>query len=431
MSLPRANRSRLGVEVLQARVMPAVLVLQIDLDKDGTSDDLFIAGDSGRNFVTVQDNGTGTLTVSIDGNGDGDLTDAGDLDNAAFSYSGALAVQALLGGGNDRFSYELTGPLAGSTRDLSVALGAGNDRATIKSVTLQNGSRLDADVSGAAGNDRADFTTGQVYDSVVGLRMDLGAGDDKGFATFARIDNGSSVDVDAQLGDGANAFTLDLQAVGFGDHADVNVSIGGGIDADAVTVNLHDDVGAGAAGGPSTLAVNADLGAGNDAFTANLDYAGSVFRVDDYSLASIQVRGGAGDDKLVAQGVGASGTIKVDPFGLLDVGLSGGAGNDTVNVNFGKTDGLWLEGGIKVRANGGAGNDKMNVLLANNATTTGNYDVVVNAGAGNDVVAFALADNGGTPTFSPKLVIDGGLGYDKLTDANKPLTAESFFEFII
>ena len=53
------------------------------------------------------------------------------------------------------------------------------------------------------------------------------------------------------------------------------------------------------------------------------------------------------------------------------------------------------------------------------------------AGAGNDAVTFALANNGGTPTYSPKLVLDGGLGFDTLTDASKPITAESFFEVIV
>jgi hypothetical protein len=437
MSRSRANRTtQLGVEVLQARVVPAVVVTQLDIDADGGSDDLVIVGDAGKNFVTIQDNGVDTLTVSVDANGDGDLADAGDLNGVNFTYSGRVAILAKLGAAKDTFSYELTSPIASRTKDIVVNLGAGNDAATFVTGAINDsvlgGSQLDVEVYGGIGHDAVNFTTGQVNGSVVGLRVDLGAGNDKGSVTFANIDNGSSVDVDAILGDGANAFTLDLQGVGFNQHADVSANVVGGIDADAVNVNLHDDVGGGAVPGRSTLAVSAELGAGNDKFTASLDYAGSTFRVDDQSLASIRVRGGAGDDTLVTQGVGAAGTIHVDPFALLDIAMLGGAGNDTVSVNLGKTDALWLEGGIKVRADGGAGNDALSVLLANNAATTGNYDVVVNAGAGNDTVTFALDNNGGTPTFTPKMIIlDGGLGLDVLTDGNKPVTAETFFETVV
>ena len=425
----RSARPKLGVEVLQARVVPAAVAAQFDLDADGTSDDLVIVGDAGKNFVTIQDNGTNTLTVSVDANGDGDLSDAGDLNGVNYTYSGRVAILAKLGAAKDSFSYELTSPITNRTKDITVSLGAGNDQATFVTGNILGGSQIDAEVGGGIGHDTVNFTTGEVRDSVVGLRTDFGAGNDKGSATFARIDDGSSVDVDANLGDGANTFTLDLKSVGFGDHADVSANIAGGLDADTVYANLHDDVGDGTK--RSTLAINAELGAGNDKFTANLDYGGQTFRVDDHSVAAIHALGGAGDDTLAVNGIGTAGTIRIDPFGLLDIALKGGAGNDKFGINLDKTDSLELIGGIKVRIDGGAGNDTMSVLLANNSTTTGNYDVVVTGGAGNDNVGFSLDNNGGTPTFSPKIILDGGLGLDTLTDGNKPITAETFFETVV
>jgi len=401
MSALRTNRfarTQLGIECLQARVMPAVVALQLDYDGDGGADDIQIVGDSAKNFVSIQDNGTGTLIVSIDANGDGDITDANDLNNVAVNYSGnSVGIEVALGSGNDSFTYTLGGNVSGGLRSLAVDLGTGNDVFTL-AATGKNfvaGSRLDVDLIGGTGNDTASVTVGQVLTSQAGIRFDLGTGNDIGSVKFANIDNASSVDIDASLGDGANSMTLDLDGVGKFNQANVTVSIVGGKNVDTVAVNLHDDIGGGTLA--SALLINVALGDGNDAFTAGFDHSGLGFRVDNTSVASIAVRGGNGNDTLIAKGVGTPVPIRIDQDGLLDINLKGDAGDDTVNVDFGTQDALILEGSIRVVTDGGAGNDKVTALFANTAATTGKYDVTVLGGAGIDQVTFALATNGGTP----------------------------------
>jgi hypothetical protein len=166
---------------------------------------------------------------------------------------------------------------------------------------------------------------------------------------------------------------------------------------------------------------------------ANLDYANSVFRVDDHSVALIAVKGGAGNDSLSVKGVGAAGTIRLDPDAHLAIDLQGGSGNDTITVDLGKADALELIGAVRVRIAGGLGNDILTAMLANDPDTTGNFDVVVLGDQGNDQATFQVTSNGGTPTFGPtgKALLDGGLGTDVLTNASKPVSKATGFEQII
>lgn len=431
----RSNRANLGLETLGLRAMPAVMVSQLDLDNDGGADDIMIVGDNAKNVVSIKDDGVSKLTVSVDANGDGDFTDPGELDNVTYNYTGRLAIAARMGGGKDGFGYELAGPLTSRVRDLDINMGKGADTVNVVAGDLQSsifgGAQLDVDVATGKGNDTVNVTTGKADGSLVGLRIDLGAGNDKGSVKFDQIDNGASVDVDADLGHGDNTFEVDIQTVGKFQHADADIRIVGGVNVDQVAVNLHDDVGGGAAPGRSTLTIDADLGDGNDTFIASMDAGGSGFRVDDQSLVAISARGGKGNDVLQARADGV-GTIRIDPFALLAIDLDGGAGNDELSATFGLPDTLWIEGGLKVRMNGGNGADKIAALFANTANTTGNYDVAVSAGAGDDEVTFSLVNNGGTPTFKPKgVVLDGGSGNDKLIDLAKAISAETFFETII
>lgn len=427
------NRPRLGLEFLEGRVVPAVVVTQLDLDGDGAADDIRIVGDAGNNAATITDNGTGLLSISIDANRDGDTTDPGELTNAAFNFngnSGAFVIS--LGAGNDAVTYNQTGNLTGAARMISINLGGGNNTATVTagSNDVLGASRFDLVVTGGAGNDKLNVTRDEVRASLVSVRADLGLGNDTATVAFDRIDDKAAMDLDVSLGDGVNSLQIDLQEMGFGDRADVHVDIHGGAQKDVVAVNLHDDVGNGTS--RSSLQIDAELFGGKDSFTAGLDYGANVFRVDDHSLASIAVRGGNGDDTIRVQGAGAAGTIKIDPDGLLDIDLKGGGGIDVVGVNLGKTDALEIVGGVRVRMDGGIGNDSLSCLLANNLASTGSYDVAVFGGAGNDSVAFALPP-AGTPTFGPlgKIVLDGGRGLDTLTNANPAASLARFFETVL
>ncbi|MBA4191949.1 MAG: hypothetical protein C0467_28550 [Planctomycetaceae bacterium] len=356
------------------------------------------------------------------------------MNNAVFAYTGnSVAIEAGLRGGNDVFKYTLGGNVSAGTRSLNANLGVGHDAFTLDATNRNfvNGSYLDVDVVGSAGNDTANITVGQVLSSLVAIRANLGADSDTSKLAFGNIDNGSSVDIDALLGNGTNTMTLDLNGVGKFDQADMSVTILGGINTDKVAVNLHDDVGDGITS--SFLGINVGLGDGNDSFTAGLDYDGGSFRVDNFSVASIAVRGGTGSDVLVARGVGTTGNIHIDQGGLLDINFKGESGNDTLSMNFGKPDALFLEGRLRINLDGGSENDVITTLFSNTSTTNGKYDVTVLGGAGNDQVTFALNNNGGTPTFGPlgKVVLNGGGGVDTLMNANAAVSLATFFETIL
>jgi hypothetical protein len=429
----RSFPPRLGLEYLAGRVVPAVVVTQLELDGDGAADDIRIVGDTGNNAVAIADNGSGVIQISVDANRDGDTTDPGELTNAAFNFNGTTgAVEVSLGAGNDAFTYNQTGILSGDARGISVNLGGGNNIATVAAGAndILAASRFDLDVLAGGGIDTLNVSLGEVRASLASVHADMGLGNDNATIAFDRIDDKASVDLDVSLGDGLNNLQIDLQHVGFGDRADVHVDIHGGAQKDIVAVDLHDDVGNGVI--RSSLQIDAELFGGKDTFTASLDYTGTTFRVDDHSLASIAVRGGSGDDSIGVQGVGVSGTMRIDPDALLDIDLKGGAGNDTVGVNLGKTDALELLGGVRVRMDGGIGNDSLNCLLANNLSTTGAYDVVVFGSAGSDNVVFSLPPVG-TPTLGPigKIRLDGGRGTDALTNSSPAISSVGFFETVL
>jgi hypothetical protein len=434
MASPRtATRARLGLECLQARVVPAVVVAKFDSDGDG-ADDIRIIGDAARNVVVVNDDGAGSLTLSIDANGDGDFADAKDTNGKVYAYAGnSVAITAALGAGNDLFVYNLQNNVAAGSRWLAVGLGEGTNRFALNAAgkNFAGGSLLDVDVTGGTARDVATAAVGQVSASLASVRFGLGAGNDTATVAFGNIDQAASVDVAADLGEGFNAATVDLLGVGKFDRANATVSVATGAGADNVALNLHDDVGNGTLA--SALLVNVDLGGGNDVFVAGLDYEGSNFRVDNNSVAAIGARGGSGNDQLVVRGVGTTNAIRIDQGGLLDINLRGGAGNDGVRVNLGKPDALFLEGTLRAVVDGGAGNDNVLALFANTGTSTGKYDASVLGGTGNDTATFALTNNGGTPAYGPvgKVVLNGGSGADTLTNGNPAVSLAVDFETLL
>lgn len=422
------------MERLEGRIAPAVVLSVVDIDFDGTADDVRIVGDGGNSIVEIQDNGSNMLTISIDADGDGDTSGKGDMAPTNFPFSdGSVALDVKLGGGNDELNYTATGNLSAATRLLTADLGSGSNTFAFKTGAFDvlNASRISLDVTCRTAVDAVTVDLDEVRKSSVTVGLAVGAGNDTATVDFGRIDDGSSVDVGGDLGPGVNALTMDFQQVGFGDGGTVDLDVTGGVGKDTVTLNLHDDVGNGTKA--SLLSFNADLGAGDDSFAANLDYANNVFRVDDHSLASIAVKAGAGNDSLSVKGVGAAGTIRVDSDARLAVDLQGGAGNDAINLDLGKSDALELIGAVRVRLAGGIGDDVLTAMLANNVNTTGSFDVAVLGGGGDDQATFQVNSNGGTPTFGPigKAILDGGLGEDVLTNGSKPVSTAAGFEQVI
>ena len=75
---PRSFRSRLAVEQFDARIVPAVVLTQLDLDGDGATDDIRIVGDAHKSTLIVQDDGAGKVHVNLDINSNGKV-DPGDI----------------------------------------------------------------------------------------------------------------------------------------------------------------------------------------------------------------------------------------------------------------------------------------------------------------------------------------------------------------
>jgi hypothetical protein len=434
LSRRHAHRSRLDLFSFDPRIVPAVLVTRPDLDGDGAADDTRIVGDAQNSRITITDNGANTLTISIDANGDGDVTDAGDGIGVAYNFNGdSVALDINLGAGNDQVEYVTTGNFSASTRTLWVNLGAGNDKFQFGTGAndMLNASRLAFDITGGLGNDTVHIQFDEVRKGLVAVTTDLGAGADVYTSAFDRIDDGAAVTLRTELGAGPNTYTADFQEVGFGDRAAVDASVVGGAQVDTVAFNMHDDVGNGVI--PSRFNAVVDLLGGNDSFQARFDRDGNTFRVDDNATCSFTVRGGIGNDTLSAAQAGAVGTIRLDPSALFSIDLDGGLGNDTLVTDFWANDALEIFGGIRVRMDGGLGNDLITCLLANEADSTGEYDIAIRGGAGNDSLSFNVINNGGTPTFGPagKVILEGGLGLDTLTNANKPVSSAVGFELVI
>src|SRR5262249_22468735 len=102
----RTNKTRLGVERLDEREVPACIVAH------PTPDTVVITGDGANDTVLIRDNGFGGIS--------GGATGAG-----AFSFAGIKKIQVSTNGGSDRVSYTLFRDLQpGQSRDVFVSLGS-------------------------------------------------------------------------------------------------------------------------------------------------------------------------------------------------------------------------------------------------------------------------------------------------------------------
>lgn len=430
----KRNTSKLSVESLNCRIVPAVVLTKLDLDGDAVSDDIRIIGDFQNTKIVITDDGAGLANFQIDANGDGDFADValGDL-NTSFAFNDdTFVLEAQLRGGNDSISYFTTANNSDSTRTLTIDLGAGNDTFLwTHDKDVFNGSSISLDITAGAGNDLINVTNGQIRASQESVKVDAGSGNDKYDLKFDRIDDHSTIDIHTDLGNGLNIQNAEFQEIGFGDQAVVDMVVVGGANKDTIQLGMHDDIGNGVTA--SHFSAVFDLLAGNDDFKALYDVGGDVFRVDDHSQSSLVVRGGAGNDSLLAGQNGLTGTMKIDPDALFAVDLDGGSGNDSVITSFGTLNAWELIGGIRVRMDGGYGNDTLTCLLSHNFSSTGIYDVVVRGGAGNDIMSFNLFNGGGTPTFGPAggVVLDGGIGIDSLINGNPAVTKSVGIETVV
>jgi len=428
-----SRRTQLGLESLNSRIVPAVVLTTADLDGDGATDDIRIVGDGQSSKISFVDNGSSQVHVQIDANGDGDYTDTklGDLDTN-FNFTGdSFVLDVQLKGGNDQLAYVSTVGMNNSARSVTADMGGGNDTFFwIQNNPIGGVSRISLDIFGGGGKDAVTVDFGNVDHSVISVRTDLGNGNDTYDLTFGEVDSEASIDVHTDLGAGTNTHTVDLDGVGKFDQATMNMTIIGGAQKDTVTLIARDDVGNQTL--TSQLNVFVDLLGGNDVFKGQL--LGGDFKVDNNSQASFVVRGGAGNDSLSFERLG-SGLIEIDAKAICLIDLDGGAGNDIISADFGGVDAwqLELDSILKIRLDGGLGKDIIACLLTNDAQTVGSYDVAVHGGAGDDTITFATNNNGGTPLYGPAggIILDGGAGKDILGNGNPAITLGTTFETVL
>jgi hypothetical protein len=326
------GQRRPQLEALECRWNPSTVRMH--------GDTLVIVGTQGADTVEITDDGEGGLTVTYDntarngngnGNGSGSRSNGSRGGNSSGSGSdsngsngggngggGGLTTRTFddvervvfIGrGGDDNFSYELTGELT-TDRELRLDLGAGDDTATLDFAAGVNDAELEVDVRGAGGDDTVDATFGDVTDGDVSLRARLGAGTDELTADLTGdVTGDSDVELDADGGNGDDVLGFNL-AGAIDEDATVEVDADGGRGNDDISLTY-----AGVIDGE--LDIRLDGGIGNDvvAGTVTAEGAGT-------GEVTARVRGGRGDDDLTLNIVAPAG---VDVSGLLD----GGRGTDT------------------------------------------------------------------------------------------------------
>jgi hypothetical protein len=416
--MPRLRRmSRSSIESLEQRIVPSVTMTRLDLDSDGSADDLKIVGGNEGTKIKITDEGVGpgSMLLDLDINGDGDFADVGDLQGVVlFVVDDTSVIDLQLGGGNDQVEYSLSQDLVTSSRKLSVDLGKGNDAFKFfgEGHLIGNGSVLDIHLLAGAGNDSLQASMPSVIQSTLSIDADLGAGNDvlllRGHPSTT-IDGTSVVDISIKLGAGTNsAQALMAFDVGVLTQADMRFEIIGGSGRDEVGILTDVDLGNGTL--VSTFNVTAELGGGNDL----LDHSIPRLDVNTGSVLSVRASGASGNDVLeVRYSLFRPTALK----GVAQFDLLGGAGNDQLRSLFANNDGqLLLQRQLRVKMDGQDGNDRLESSLAVTAASTGDYSLVVLGGAGKDTFVVDLQTNGAALTYGldGTLVIDGGQGIDQL-----------------
>ena len=210
--MSHARNLQLNVETLERREVPAVGYRILDLNGNAMPD-LQIIGNGKKQVVKIVDDPAANKTLlSIDGNGDGDYTDKGEIKDELLA-TGFDVYDIRLKGGIDTFEYSSTSDYVGTTRDLRIKLGDGQDIGTFK---LNSGigvaTTFLANVELGGGDDR--FTGNFVIntfgvDGVAELNVHGGSGND--LMTLTRI-NPDDMDEDTVLtaSDITGQFTMNV-----------------------------------------------------------------------------------------------------------------------------------------------------------------------------------------------------------------------------
>ncbi len=366
-----------------------------DFDGNGTAD-VRILGDAQRQNLTIEFDAASVL-VQLDCNGNGVYTDPGDF-TATYPDLETFDVQLK---GKDTIVLVLAALRSADRKQFELTLGPGGNDVeliTLGPTVLQGQSSWVFDVVGGPNDDtlRLNFG-GAVNGSLVQVRGDLAAGNDHVVVAMPPGSSSNAIDLDLALGPGNNTF--DVSGSGNPSGVRWNVGVEGGDAAagsDRVGLNLRSPLVQFVGG--SRVAFNANLLAGNDAFTAaepNM-FSGSEYRV--------RVKGGAGNDVLQS---GTLATSRGSSDGLIETVFDGGAGNDVIEIEK-AVEGI---GTYRVRAQGGEGADVVVTSIDDADVGFGLnvLDCLSRGGRGADTVyAAILAPAGASYGPDGAALLDGG-----------------------
>jgi hypothetical protein len=380
----------------------AVCSVTTGVDGNG-NDKLTIKGDAFPQVIALGDVGV-SIQVQVDCNFDGDYADPGDVDQIIGTN---FEVIEIAGGGKDLVQYQAVSGAAGIRRALSVLLGPASlsqpNQVAVVFGNVTANSSLTLDVQGGPGLDVLVVQTGNLADSSIAIRGDLGAGDDQAIIVPVAAWTNSTITTDLAMGVGKNLLidapvpsassnsTFKLNALGSDTPAGADQFIFeslGSLDANSRV--FHDS----------------RMGAGSDTFTTIVASA-----LTNGSELHGRVRGGLGADTFLT-GTGAS--VNADATSDFSLALSGGAGNDQVTGDF-----AYVNSGFhRFFLSGGDGSDVvLGGFAADSSANTPNADIFLEGGRGADVVYLGATDPSGNATFNPMgtTLLNGGT-FDGVTD---------------
>jgi hypothetical protein len=386
-------------------------VSSADIDGNGSAD-MRVRGDKQSQRVVIIDNDTATI-VSLDCNGDGDFTDAGELNAQTFGEFEIIDVS--LSAGNDTLSYTIGSNLNGAVRKLLFSLGTGTNTLSVGNgaSTIGANSSIDLEIRGSKDADTMTLAFGGIIDgSTFIIDADLGATIDTAVLNYgAHVSNGSVFESRVHMGPGNDILTMNLT---------------GAIDSGSV-LRLHEASGASEPEGDRIAATFASTVTDAQLFaTFGLSsgvgqFAGSLadgFGVLGTGQAFLTVAGGGGVDTITLDQTGTS-TLKVD--GLLSLDIRGGSGVDAVSVGLNGAGLLEVgaSGALRARVDGREGDDTVTLAVATSAASLGTYDVQVRGDVGNDKLNLDFVNGGGNAVtnFWPMgfVLMDGGYGTNACT----------------
>jgi hypothetical protein len=299
---------------------------------------------------------------------------------------------------------------------LACTIAADDDTLTIRGDDAANAVTLTLDGAGGVAV-VCDGGTAQQFDDIKEIDIRTRGGDDTVTLT-ATGELTKNLELNLNLGDGNDVADLKFAAIAAKLALEGNLGAGN----DTLSVNLDQEI---LSKGKVEMAVNG--GGGND--TWNL----SANEVRSRAKLQASFEGGGGDDTLqtflgdpidekahvqiFAAGGGGNDTLNVDAttFGTganiaegakLQVHLDGGAGADTLNATY---DGN-VEGMLQLQLNGGGAGDTVGVTATTNVTGKGKVQAQVNGDNGNDNLTLNLTSTGSTRHVTA--AIDGGAGFD-------------------